>query len=204
MKKKVNNTYIVLMLMFILFLCLLPESTCGVKRIVSTLVASFIVAYSITHHLQNSVLVSIFFTFVMGLLDNRGCFSDYYENFDIKPVTNESVSTLKTEIVDTTDFKDEDLDKILHLDEKQNNDDNEHLKKAGGGLDQLKNLLDMAKKDSPYTKDTTNYSPAQAQKATFHLIDTVKQLKETMNEMIPLMTVGNNLIKLRENMNGLK
>ena len=29
-------------------------------------------------------------------------------------------------------------------------------------------------------------------------------LKETMNEMIPLMTVGNNLIKLRENMNGLK
>jgi len=138
----------------------------------------------------------------------------YKENFELKPAgegtegTINSYSLAKTENEDNINITDKELDKILEKDEKQNIDENEHLKKAGGGLDQLKDLLDMAKKESPYMnndnddseKDTKEYTPAQAQRATYHLIDTVKQLKSTMSEMMPLMHVGKNLINLRKQM----
>jgi hypothetical protein len=132
----------------------------------------------------------------------------YYENFDIKPAGDlaedkgNSYAPSKTENNDNTDYNDEDLDKILIDDEKQGNDENEHLKQAGGGLEQLKDLIDMAKKESPYSNNKTDYTPAQAQRATFHLIDTVKQLKETMTEMMPLMKAGKNLIGLHQKMGG--
>jgi hypothetical protein len=212
-------------ILFILFLSALPmDSTFGIERIVATFILSFMITYGITLHFKKSIIVGILFTLLMGLLDSRGPFSDYIkskdqpynqfinkyaENFEIKPAGDlsedkgNSYSTSKTEDVDTTNFKDEDLDKILDSDEKKSNNENEHLKKAGGGLEQLKDLLDMAKKESPYQdKDTTTYTPAQAQRATFHLIDTVKQLKETMSEMMPLMKAGNNLMELHKKMNG--
>lgn len=135
----------------------------------------------------------------------------YTEHFELKPAgegaedKGNSYGESKTEDEDNTNFKDEDLDKILETDEKQSTDENEHLKKAGGGLDQLKDLIDMAKKESPYVdgnKSPGEYTPAQAQRATFHLIDTVKQLKETMSEMMPLMKAGKNLIGLHKQMGG--
>jgi hypothetical protein len=138
-------------------------------------------------------------------------FVNKYENFDIKPAgelaedKGNSYSPSKTENNDNIDYNDEDLDKILIDDEKQGIDENEHLKQAGGGLDQLKNLIDMAKKESPYsnnTNNTTDYTPAQAQRATFHLIDTVTQLKQTMTEMMPLMKAGKTLMGLHQKMGG--
>ena len=135
----------------------------------------------------------------------------YIEPFDLKPAGENaegninSYSPAKTNDADNTNITDEDLDKMLEEDEKQSVDENEHLKKAGGGLDQLKDLLDMAKKESPYSDDkksSRDYTPAQAQKATYHLIDTVKQLKNTMSEMMPLMKVGKNLITLHKQMGG--
>ena len=149
------------------------------------------------------------------LLDNKGPFSDYlqylkpkYENFDLIPAgemaedKGNSYASSKTENSDNVDYNDEDLDKILINDEKQGTDENEHLKQAGGGLEQLKNLIDMAKKESPYSDKKNDYTPAQAQRATFHLIDTVKQLKETMDGMMPLMKAGKNLMGLHNQMGG--
>jgi hypothetical protein len=227
--------------LFILFLGALPEdSTTGLERIIVTFILSLIVAYGITLNFKKSAITAFSFTFLVGLLDHKGPFSDYrkefsiyqkdpsnmyymnnfgntvkkqfvnkyYENFDIKPAgelaedKGNSYSPSKTENNDNTDYNDEDLDKILIDDEKQGTDENEHLKKAGGGLDQLKNLIDMAKKESPYSSNKTDYTPAQAQRATFHLIDTVKQLKETMTEMMPLMKAGKNLIGLHQKMGG--
>jgi len=138
-------------------------------------------------------------------------FGLYVEPFELKPAgegvedKGNSYSEAKTDEYDNTNITDEDLDKILEEDEKQSSDENAHLQKAGGGLDQLKTLLDMAKKESPFDKsknDIANYTPAQAQRATYHLIDTVKQLKETMTEMMPLVKVGKNLIGLHKQMGG--
>ena len=113
------------------------------------------------------------------------------------------VSTGKTTNRDDTTFDDEDLSAILSKDEKESSEQDKNLEKAGG-LDQLKDLLNMAKKDSPYNddKDTTTYTPAEAQRATYHLIDTVKQLKETMGDMMPLMKAGTNLVQLYKKMGG--
>lgn len=137
----------------------------------------------------------------------------YVEPFDIKPAgegeekNTNAYSSAKTTDSDNTNITADDLDKMLEEDEKKSVEENEHLKKAGGGLDQLKDLLDMAKKESPYTKDdksTNDYTPAQAQRATYHLIDTVKQLKETMAEMMPLMQTGKNLMNLQKQMEGVR
>ena len=138
----------------------------------------------------------------------RKQFFNKYENFDIKPAgelaedKGNIYSPSKTENNDNIDYNDEDLDKILIDDEKKGVDENEHLKQAGGGLDQLKNLIDMAKKESPYSDNKTDYTPAQAQRATFHLIDTVSQLKQTMTEMMPLMKAGKTLMGLHKKMGG--
>ena len=228
-------------ILFIIFMSTLPEvDTFGIERIFATYVLVLIVSYGITLNWRKSLIAAAVFTFVVGLLDSEGPFSDYkhfinrykrspstyvgdlgkkiihqastyVEPFELKPAGDSvedkgnSYSASKTEDEDNTNFNDEDLDKILETDEKQSTDENAHLKKAGGGLDQLKDLIDMAKKESPYSdskKDSSEYTPAQAQRATFHLIDTVKQLKETMSEMMPLMKAGQNLIGLRKQMNG--
>lgn len=76
---------------------------------------------------------------------------------------------------------------------------------AGGGLEGLSHLLKKAKEESPYendNKNTDDYTPAQAQRETHRLIDTVKQLKETMAEMMPLMHTGNRVMELYSKMGG--
>lgn len=208
-------------LLFILFIAMFPEGyIIGIRRIVVTFILALMVAYSISHDWRTSSLIAIAFTLMMGLLDSNGPFSDYrrfnhYESFDqdsdtkqdsdgVKDVLDSKpYSSSETVDSDNTNFDDEDLDKILDEDEKQSNGENEHLKQAGG-LDQLKNLLDQAKKESPYAeyanKNINEYTPAQAQRATHNLIDTVQQLKETMTSMVPLMKAGGNLIKLHKSM----
>ncbi len=223
---KTSNTlnYIhIHIILLILFLTLFPEGyIIGIRRIAVTFILSLMITHSIIHDWRKSSLIALAFTFIMGLLDSNGPFSDYrllnhYESFelndgeegedgkegedskdgkDLKPY-----SPAETVDRDELKFDDEDLDKILEEDEKQSTDENEHLKKAGGGLDQLKDLLDMAKKESPYANKKMNeYTPAQAQRATHNLIDTVGQLKETMESMVPLMKAGGNLIKLHKSM----
>ena len=241
-KYNYNLKYVIFghIVLFILFLGeLKEENTTGLERIIVTFILSLIIAYGITLNLKKSAITAFSFTLLVGLLDNKGPFSDYriefsrykkypsnsyyikdfgntikkqfvnkYENFDIKPAgelaedKGNTYSPSKTVNNDNTDYNDEDLDKILIDDEKQGMDENEHLKKAGGGLDQLKNLLDMAKKESPYSNNKTDYTPAQAQRATFHLIDTVTQLKQTMTEMMPLMKAGKTLMGLHQKMGG--
>ena len=226
-KRWVFSGYIAL---FVLFLSALPlDSIYGLERIVSTIFLASLISYLITNDWKKSVVVGLGFTVLMGLLDSRGPFSDYsrkvynlndnlndnlnnnyyyLEKFDVKPAGTTAkdrgkayADEQKTEDTDNTNLNDEDLDKILDADEKGNNDENEHLKKAGGGLDQLKDLLDMAKKESPFkNKDINEYTPSEAQRATYHLIDSVKQLKTTINEMAPLIKTGKHLMSLREKM----
>lgn len=200
-------------ILFILFLSFVGNIS-GIQRIISTFILSSVIYFLITFKLKQSIIAGTCFTLLMGLLDNKP-FSDYrrkltyrYESFETKDTTEtdnlnigKSYSFSKTDDIDTTNFKDDDLDKILDEDEKKGNDENEHLKKAGGGLEQLKDLLDMAKKESP-NKDMASYTPAEAQRTTYHLIDTVQQLKTTMQEMMPLMKAGNHLLEFNKKIKG--
>ena len=215
--KKYNRQYLffIYVILFMIFLSFFPRnSIIGIERIVATYTLGLLITYAVTQDWSKSVFVALGFTFLGVFLDSNGLFSDYKyqknkEYFKIEPAGEgvedvSSFSEAKTTNHDETNFEDEDLDSILNKDEKDNKSENEHLEKAGGGLDKLKDLLDMAKKDSPYSddKDTKNYTPAEAQRETYHLIDTVKQLKETMNDMMPLMKAGGNLIDLYKKMGG--
>jgi|SaaInlStandDraft_1057018.scaffolds.fasta_scaffold23374_3 hypothetical protein len=214
-KNMFRNAIFLNICLFILFLCTLPENQSGIKRIFSSYVLVFALTYVMTKNLKKSLLYSLGINVLLSLLDDNGVFSDYRnmftkkkENFKIEPAGDgEEAKTYgksKTESKDNTHFDDEDLDKILDKDEEESKKENEHLKKAGGGLDQLKDLLEMAKKESPYSdKKDKDYTPAEAQRATFRLIDTVKQLKSTMAEMMPLMKTGHNLMDLHKKMNGI-
>lgn len=217
-----NSPYYTVLL-FILFITLFPDGyIVGIKRIVVTFVLALMLAYCITHNWKKSSWIALIFTMVAGLLDSNGPFSDYrinlnqYESFEGKDEdkTEETEKTGKTEKTplyssteteetDNTNFDEDDLDNILKEDEKQSTNEYEYLKTAGGGLEQLKDLLDAAKKESPHAnKNMNEYTPAQAQRATHNLIDTVQQLKETMTGMMPLMKAGGNLIKLHKQMGG--
>jgi len=45
------------------------------------------------------------------------------------------------------------------------------------------------------------YTPAQAQRATYQLVDTVQQLKETMTNLGPILKEGKQVMSMFENMN---
>ena len=213
--KMFRNAIFANICLFVLFLCTIPEmKTTAIRRIFASYVLIFGLSYVMTNDLKKSLIYALVLNLVVSMLDNRGAFYDYRnifkskrEYFDLKPAGEgedaKSYGESKTDSKDNTNFDDEDLDKILDKDEKQSKEENEHLKKAGGGLDQLKDLLEMAKKESPYDdKKDADYTPAQAQRATYRLIDTVKQLKTTMAEMMPLMKTGSSLMNLHKKMNG--
>jgi hypothetical protein len=179
------------------------------------LVATFVVAYIITTHLKvkKALLISIAISLFLQLLDCSAQTSESYaqtsesyaqtsESFETKPAgelaedKGNAYSTKKTHDIDTTNYTEADIDAVV-----KEEDENSHLVKAGGGLDHLKDLLDMAKKES-LNKKATDYTPAEAQRATYNLIDTVKQLKETMSEMVPMMKTGTNLMQLYKQMGG--
>ena len=195
----------------------------GFKKIISVLLMSTILGYAIILRWDLTIPFAILLTLTSYFLDvgrdkQRSLYFEerrdqLWENFkeeddnkSLKPAGDMvkdkgDVGIAKTDDKDETRFDDEDLDKILEKDEK---DSDTNLP----GLKDLNDLLESAKKESPYyeenqkKKKTKDYTPAEAQRTTFHLIDTVKQLKETMTSMMPLMKVGNNLIKLHKNIGG--
>jgi hypothetical protein len=106
--------------------------------------------------------------------------------------------TTKTYEKESTSIKEDDLEQMLKDDEDS---DRKEFNKQGGAMAELGSLIDMAKSESPYSnKKMDEYTPAQAQKATYRLIDTVKQLKETMESMGPTLKAGKSLIDLYKGM----
>ena len=143
------------------------------------------------------------------LWGNNGISSDTIETFKDEDEQEKSkakekgkdYSDDKTNEKDNTNFTDSELNDILEKDKDGVDKEDSLLKKAGGGLGQLHDLIEKAKKDSPYYDDKKSigsYSPAQAQRATYHLVDTVKQLQDTMTQMMPLIKSGTNLLGLQK------
>jgi hypothetical protein len=119
------------------------------------------------------------------------------------------IPPIKTTDKNNLEFSETDIEVILNKDLNTEQVAEEKKKKlyeeAGGGLEGLSYLLKKAKEESPYenqNKNTDDYTPAQAQRETHRLIDTVKQLKETMAEMMPLMHTGNRVMELYSKMGG--
>lgn len=137
---------------------------------------------------------------IEGFKENYESDNESDNETDNKKTKTKDYSENNTREKDNTNFTDEELEDILQKDKKGVEHEDSLLKKAGGGLGQLHNLIEKAKKDSPYYDDKKSigsYSPAQAQRATYHLVDTVKQLEDTMQQMLPVIKSGQNLMNLQ-------
>lgn len=140
------------------------------------------------------------------LWGNNGFSYTTIESFDgndgnNKKTKSKDYSEGNTIQTSSAQFTEKELDDLLEKDKEDVEREDSVLKKAGGGLEQLHELIEKAKKDSPYydeQKSISSYSPAQAQRATYHLVDTVKQLQDTMTQMMPLIKSGTNLLNLQK------
>lgn len=208
--------------LFILFLSILPEnSIVGVERLVASYIITLLLIFAITGSWMKSSWIAFLFVIILGFLDERGLFSDITSLFhkqnesfddlkDLKPAGRGTgptdIKPGNTKDMDNTGITEDDLDKILAADYKVEEDGDrkqkEAFNEAGGGLEGLTALLKQAREESQDSKSPDDYTPAQAQRETHRLIDTVEQLKTTMTEMLPLMKSGNNLIQLYQKMGG--
>lgn len=214
-----QHRYLVFSHVFILllFISFLPtESLIGLDRIAITFVMTLLISYGITLNWNQSATIALVFVLLVGLLDNRGLYSDWNqllkENFDedIKPAGDEygDIPDASTEEKDETNLMVEDLDNILRADEENEKRGDFAQKKlfneAGGGLDGLSKLLSSARNESidSREKGADDHTPAEAQRKTHQLIDTMKQLKETMTEMMPVMKQSTQVMDLYKKLGG--
>ncbi|MCJ7637646.1 MAG: hypothetical protein MUO21_09180 [Nitrososphaeraceae archaeon] len=167
----------------------------------------FLISYGITLNLKNSIYVSFTGVLLLSLLSLCG---EKYESFDEEKITEDDLINEKTlNVASTSNTKDVneinenlDLDKLLL---KNNIDIEEENKKIEGTktLDDLQSLLDKARTEGILKsgKKTSEYTPAEAQRATYNLIDATQQLNDTIEQMGPTLKSG---MKIMEMMNKFK
>jgi hypothetical protein len=222
-----NNRFLIIahVVIFTLFIIMLPKKTItGLERIIATYLMVLLISYGITLNWNKSAIISLVFLFLAGLLDGEGVFNDWKvlfgkpkepfdnkdDDLDIKPAGDSigkipEASTLEK---DDTGLSADDLDTILATDRENEERGDVAQKKlfdeAGGGLEGLSKLLKQAREESPDGKEKTaeDHTPAQAQRKTHQLIDTMKQLKVTMEEMTPIMKQGSQIMNLYNKLGG--
>lgn len=218
-----------------LFISVLPgESLIGLERISATYIISLLVTYGITLSWKKSATVALAFVLLVGLLDQRGMYSDWgsllkrdhHEFFDndvkkkMKDMVSEDIvpagdgedpgkippaSTLEK---DDTGLMVEDLDTMLATDEaneaRGDQSQQKLFEEAGGGLNGLAKLLKEARDESVdgKQKSSDDHTPAEAQRKTHQMIDTMKMLKETMTEMMPVMKQSTHIMDLYQKLGG--
>lgn len=185
----------------LLLLALSPPKTIPEKLAV-TFLASFLVSYGLTEELYQSMGVAMGFVCFVALINPLPSDVEYFEEKKeekkLVPAGDEAkdvkrFSDTETQPVDTLALKEGELEDLLKK------DDGEKAKKTEGFLPGLDNLLEMAKQDAKNNMaplPAEKVTPAQAQRQTYQLIDTVKQLKETMESMMPLLTSGKQIMDM--------
>lgn len=72
-----------------------------------------------------------------------------------------------------------------------------------GNIDESDVMMTLKKDEKTLPTDDTSfdkYTPAQAQRATYQLVNTVQQLKETMENLGPVLKEGKNVMSMFEKM----
>ena len=194
-KKHVAFGHVVLIL---LLLTVITPRTLPEKLTLAFLLA-FLVSYGLTEHLYQSVGLALGFVCLIALIEPP---STNVENFeekklipageDVKDASIKIASDSDTQPVDTLTLKENELEDLLKKDEKPQKKENF----ISTGITDLDSLLKLAKKDADEHIAPERVTPAQAQRQTHQLIDTVKQLKETMESMVPLLTSGKQIMDM--------
>ena len=161
----------------------------------------FLISYTLTLDFRQSLKVS-----VSGLLLLIG-FDMLFgkkqqENFDEKDLVDDDTEKYATKS-NTNNFnsldKNLDLDKILDKDKSEIETETRKVE-SSKTLEELEELLNKAKKEGALKlgKKVSEYTPAEAQRATYQLINTTEQLQTTIKEMTPAIENGQKLLKMME------
>lgn len=177
---------ILLITLFIIILCKDYNIT-DIKILLSVLISTLIVNFYI-NDIINSFIISVLIISIMyfiNKIDNKKK-SIVYENFD-------SLQKIKKDYKKENKDSDElskDSIKLINLDPASDSEDEDKEKK----LNENKKIED--------------YGPADAQKETYRMIDTVKQLKTTVESLAPTIKEGRKILeafkKLDLNINDMK
>jgi len=109
---------------------------------------------------------------------------------------------------DDTGLMLEDLDAMLAADDaneaRGDSAQQKLYQEAGGGLEGLSKLLKEARDESidGKAKSADDHTPAEAQRKTHQMINTMKMLKETMSEMLPVMKQSTQVMDLYQKLGG--
>lgn len=200
-RKNQRITIIIYLIFFITVLSFFnPSHLTFFQKNLAGFTLILLVAYTSTLNIKNSFKVAFCATLFLGLinyLDSRNNL-EYFEDDDI--VVDKDTKNVAPEN-STRDFNgidtNLDLDKLLSKDHKDIEEENKKVSKTKT-LDDLQELLDKARDegDLKVGKNIKEYTPAEAQKATFRLINTTQQLKDTMEEMTPAIKNGMQLLSM--------
>lgn len=142
----------------------------------------FIIIYMITKNISFSLILSTVICIILIFMDRNNQMT--YEKFENDTDIDSNKKKIEADaglnqILDI-------LDEGISLGE---NDKNEHTEIQG---EQFNNNHDD---NNTGGKKIEEYSPQQAQKETFKLIDTVKQLKHTIDALGPALSAGKDILK---------
>jgi len=204
-KNKLDNVIhilsCVLVVILVIVLLFTRERTNNIFQSIVIWLIVYIMSYWCTKSIHKSLATSILLIIVISFINCRG---GIVENFELEKIDkDETVSEeedgdfMKKKVNDTKEMI-ESLDKMIL-------NKNMDLKSTEfNALDptEIGNMLKFSASDKESEKngnlnsDKKNLSPAEAQRETFHLIDTVKQLDETIKALGPTLTQGKQIMNM--------
>lgn len=215
----VKNFSTILVVILIAVLLLTNNRTNQIFQSIIIWLIMYIISFWCTRSIHMSLASSIILIIFISFVTCRGSFMENFEGEEQKTKTdtdennhaensnedkedndekNKSID-LNNKVKDTKNMI-ESLDNLIvnkNMDLKENEVnglDNSELDK----MLQFSALDDKSEKQGNKNSDnkTSSLTPAQAQRETFHLIDTVKQLDDTIKSLGPTLTQGKELLKM--------
>ena len=221
----VKNFSTILVVILIAVLLLTNNRTNQIFQSIIIWLIMYIISFWCTRSIHMSLASSIILIIFISFVTCRGSFMENFEGEEQKPKIdtdennhaenngsdnnsnedkedngekNKSID-LNNKVKDTKNMI-ESLDNLIvnkNMDLKEdevNGLDNSELDK----MLQYSALDDKSEKQGNKNSDnkTSTLTPAQAQRETFHLIDTVKQLDDTIKSLGPTLTQGKELLKM--------
>lgn len=192
----------VLVVVLILVLLFTRERTNNIFQSIVIWLIVYIMSYWCTKSIHKSVITSILLIIIISFIHCRG---GIVENFDSDKIEdtvseeedNDSGDFMKKKVEDTKEMI-ESLDKMML-------NKNMDLKSTEFNLLNPTEIGDMLKfsasdkeseKNGKLNSDKKNLTPAEAQRETFRLIDTVKQLDDTIKALGPTLTQGKQIMNM--------
>jgi antitoxin (DNA-binding transcriptional repressor) of toxin-antitoxin stability system len=202
--KKIDQSLAIILVLLILLQVKLPfinhHFTVVAKLFLSFLIV-FLIYFNVSGNIRISALIGVIVVIILYSLDMHyiNASLGLYEGFDeqkdnnlIDKINNEYNDIKVGKVVDNSD---DDVSKggVISIDDVKKID----IDDAPSDIEGEDDDVTMTKHNKPIDK----YTPAEAQRETYRLIDTVRQLETTVKNLTPTLTEGKRVLEAFEKMN---